>query len=139
MNASGFLLRECGLTAEQVRGSRFVHRILSPPTNHLPGYEAGLERAREWKRKNKPGRIAEYHRRYAARRRAANLARGLTTQGKVRQHRGRVTQLEALEHRTTVDRIRMDERLARGLTTNGTPRKRRSKHCPDFQKPKARR
>lgn len=133
VNASDFLLRECGLTAEAVRSSRFVHRLLSAPTNRSPGYEARLERAREWKRRNKPGQRAAYHRRYAAQRRAANLARGLTTHGKVRQRRGRVTPAEAKEHRKAMDRLRMDERLARGLTTMGKVRKNRSKYAPNFK------
>lgn len=134
---TGFLLKRCGLTADQVRNSSLVSRIVSAPTNNDPVYLSKLTRNRDYKRQRrrelKAGRRAEWHRRYAKQVRQANLARGLTTHGKVRQLRARVTELERLEMKTTLDRIRMDNYLAQGLTTNGTPRKYKSKHCPNFK------
>lgn len=130
------LLRACGLTAAVVRNSSLVRFNRSAPTNTDPAYQAHLKRNRDRKRKLKQDPLAVYHRRYAKRLRKANLAIGLTTHGKVRQKRGRITKQEAVKSRKAYDRRRMDAFRARGLTTNGTPRKIKSKYCPDFVKAK---
>jgi hypothetical protein len=68
---TNFLLRQCGLTADQVRTSPLVHRIVSAPTNTTPEYKAKLSYGTEYKRKL----------------RARLKAQGLTVEGKVRKHK----------------------------------------------------
>jgi hypothetical protein len=64
------LLKQCGLTADQVRNSPLVRRIVSAPTNNTPEYEKKLSDS------------ARYKRTY----RAKLIAEGLTCEGKVRTH-----------------------------------------------------
>lgn len=68
---TNFLLKQCGLTAEQVRNSSLVKRLVSAPTHADPDYQAKLSYGCVYKRKL----------------RARLKAQGLTVEGKRRTNR----------------------------------------------------
>lgn len=81
-----------------------------------------------------PPKRTLYMQKYARKLRQKRLASGLTTAGRVRQHRARLTPVERLEARLAYDHRRMMGFVKQGLTTMGRPRQLPSKHCPNFKK-----